>query len=72
MWGFVKELLDPRTSDKVRVLSKKDWPMIQTFIAPELVPKDFGGESTYTYDSASNCLGTLNWGNIEVPDHWTK
>mmetsp|Transcript_20919 Transcript_20919/g.58022 ORF Transcript_20919/g.58022 Transcript_20919/m.58022 type:complete len:638 (-) Transcript_20919:96-2009(-) len=67
VWGFVRELLDPATADKVRVLGKKEWGLLTTFISPEVLPEAFGGSNKDAYDPASNVPGALNWGPVDVP-----
>ena len=72
VWGFVKALLDESTVDKVRVLGKKEWPLLKQFVDASELPKAFGGENKHIYDSSSNAPGALNWGPVDVPATFIK
>jgi hypothetical protein len=64
----VQGLIDAQTADKVRILSAKSWRMMDSFIDPELIPKELGGANLVKYDSSKNSEAQLNWGEgVEVP-----
>jgi len=68
VWGFVSALLDASTADKVRILSKKDWGLIQGFVDVEVLPSEFGGRSEDAYDPSNNTEERIDWGFVPVPD----